>query len=882
MTLMDKKLSELTEEQIKSLRKPIGMAGMPYPMMKATADASGVATQELGVISNMAESMVVYTEMDLERVQGRFFREMPIPSMLLAQRDLIAKQAPDSSNWLWSVFGDPAFGKSYLFKMVASIVHPKGPIHVDCGGLNMHEVFFRTVIDYGAGVQDSLNKRLAAGKVKPDTIKYLNANFPGSVVTKDGKSVIDWDRIGARETQTNEEGDQKAVEDRRDGYVRGVECMKAVYEMEGITYQANSFGIKTVPGEFFDAWWSGRPLFLDEINKCKAGTLDCFQTFSQFMNGEEPSVTIRNSMAQSDDEGMKEITVVRADRKPAFIIGLAGNEGRDGDTTKELSESFGSRIDPHLVGNPSEADWGHRISQVWTGLPLTTLYEIHQEFADNNPDQFAEALIELRTLGMTPEERLSVPEREIYWLKHWKDTREFFMREAKCENHRFLLSMPESEVANKAGDLSEELGSDQRRKQIRVTFRRIIADHARAIENMPAVSDKSTGLGWNIREAFERADLGSLERREPGWYRSGEHFADRKLEELMNACKDMPGVLANLVSVYQLAGIIPVNHNEAKVSDMKLAKDLMKYDELKEEGGTDELKADRALVTAVLRSKYPKITATDEQLVSLHTLARVKKVLAEASAASDPAVRQVILPNDDYTSVKAEPLVAADVVASYTEGVSGTDTDFRSILAAMAIPDYADKNRENLWLGDLTAILEEPDQPLAEHLALTGKAQNGLNIGAISALNSVGETVYLYLLEDKNRKQSIVIGPEALPPQLLTDLDKNGITYLMQSDEATQKRVDAFMAESAELLFADVEEPDPLQTGKVVEDLMTAFRAVCGDGDLPPKYLKPDDENPGQMMVIEGTTIGLFLADRDTKPELYTRVFAKKDAKSTP
>jgi hypothetical protein len=304
MSVMDKKSIELTEADKQALAKPVGIEGLAYPMIMYKTGPDGEVEQKLGVIDTLAESMTLYTERPVEEVQGKLFREMPIPSMLLMLRDLMDKQAPDSESKLFSVFGDPAFGKSFLFKSFASLVHPKGAISVDCGGMNMREIFFRTVIDYGAGVQEVLNNRLAEGKVPQTALDYMKTALGDAVSEVDGKLSVDWDKIGAVPKAALEAVDtvdipddapeekrkelalsnDKAMQEVKDQYLNSaIQSLNKVYELAGINAQNNSFGIKTVPGEFFQAYWEGRPLFLDEFNKSKRGTLDAMQTVLQFL-----------------------------------------------------------------------------------------------------------------------------------------------------------------------------------------------------------------------------------------------------------------------------------------------------------------------------------------------------------------------------------------------------------------------------------------------------------------------------------------------------------------------------------------------------------------------------------------------------------------------
>ena len=859
--IMDTKIVDLTAEDIQKLTKPIGIEGMPYPMVMYAAGADGRMEQKIGVIDSLANAMKVYTERPLEEVQGKLFREMPIPSMLLMLRDLLAKQAPTSRNRIFTVFGDPAFGKSFLFKSVSSIVHPQGAIQVDCGGMNMREIFFRTVIDYGAGVKEVLDQRLAEGKISQATIDYLNKEFPDSVVSKDGKSVIDWDRVGAPGKD----------EDRGAAFERAAKVMNTVYDRENITHLNNSFGIKTVPGEFFEALWSGRPLFLDEFNKSKRGTLDSWQTALQFLNGEEDSVTIYNPMSQSaGDDTMKAITVTRADMKPGFIVGVAGNEGKDGDTTQELSESMMTRLNPMYVGNPTIRDWEHRISQVWTGLPLVTLYSIFQDFATDKPEEFTQFLLDLRKMGLSNQEIAAIPNKEIYFLQNWPDTLLAVRQVATQQNFRYQLGNPESKLFEEDAykDLSDEINSDASAKQIGVSFRKIIADHNKAVEGAPEARE-SKGLTPNIQGALDPAHLSGMGVPEAGWHHFGANLAAAMIEDIINVTKDMPLTRAALIDECKANGIMPEVYQEARPSDaVKPLSDLMKYDELRDMGGTDELRAMQGVVMMALRSRYADLTASDDQIVPLENLGRAMQSLREAK---ETTTKQFIVPNDDLNLVKAQPIIAAEAISSYTEldGPAREGVDFRSVLAAMAIPDYAEQNRGNIWPNDLMEMLERSGEPLPDEAdtaemeiynMLMGKSGNGFNLGIASAVNTAGDPVYLYILEDKEAGQTLVIGPEKISVQLDSVLRRNGVSYLIKSDEKTGEKIDEFLTEGTRGRQKNGSIPKGT-SNDVTESLINAFGRVSA---FPEKYVKGD-------VIIEGTTLGSIIVDADDAPVVYTR-----------
>lgn len=881
MSLLEKKLSELTAEEIQSLAKPVGIAGMPYPMVTYTKDGQGEMQQQIGVIDSIGNAMTVYTEMPIEQVMGKLFREMPIPSMLPMLRDLMAKEAPDSKNRIFTVFGDPAFGKSFLFKSFASIVHPQGAIQVDCGGMNMREIFFRTVIDYGAGVQDVLDKRLAEGKVSQTSIDYMKARLGAAIVEKDGKVALDWNMVGASEGSENETAEsgqariQKAMND-------AVEALRHVYEKEGITHESNSFGIKTVPGEFFEAMWSGRPLFLDEFNKSKRGTLDSWQTALQFLNGEEDSVTIYNPMSQSgDDDSMKAITVTRADIKAGFIVGVAGNEMKDGDTTQELSASMMTRLNPMYVGNPTIRDWEHRISQVWTGLPLVTLHSIFQEFATNKPVEFTDFLMDLRKMGLSAEEQAAIPNKEIYFLQNWQETIDAVKQVSEYYNFRAQLSDTESTLFDQDAyqDLADEINTDAAAKMLSVSFRKVIADNNKAMEGVPDVNVTITSQP-NIREALDPSHLASAGVPDPGWHRFGENLSRAIIEDIVNVTKDMPKTRAALLTICTEKGIVSEVFKEGRASDsVKELSDLMKYDELKDLGGTDETRAVRDVIMVALKAIDPKIVESDESVVPLRNLATILQTLKaeeETKSKNKAKIKKVITVNDDIDRVKAEPLVMVEAVSNYTEASGGEDgesMDYRAVLAAMALPDYADKNREKLWLHDLIPYLKQAEAAVPEgddpvFNTLTGKSENGFHLAIAAATNEKKEPVYLYVLEDKKGEKAVIVGPETIPEPLRSALEKNGVEYLVKTDSGTKKKIDDFLTEGTR----NRQNEGQIAKGTsntVTESLIAAFGYVS---EFPQKYLKVEN---GETKVKENTTLGAIIVDADSEPAMYTR-FVKK------
>lgn len=873
-SLSDKRIAEMTAEELQKMRVPVGFPGLPYPMAKIQKGANGHMEHVVEVIESTQNPMVVYTEQSMERVNGTLYRQMPTPSMMLMLRDLLAKIQPDSKNRIMTVFGDASSGKSHLFRMVGGLVHEKGPIMVDCGGMNMRELFYRTVIDYGKGVKEQFDDRVAKGKVKQASLDTLEAEFPGAVVKNGDKTAINWDAIGQRRQAAEADGKKVAEEDRGDAMIRAQKVMQAIYANEGIDVQNNAFGIKTVPGEVFESIESGRPLFLDEFNKSKKGTLDMFQTFLELANGQRDSVTVYNPMAEAGDgDSPKAITITRADLKVGWHIGIAGNDATDGDTTQDLSISMEDRLKPHRIGEPELRDWKHRISQVWTGLPLVTLYNLFEDQAKAKPDEFAEWLIEVRKVGLSAQEQKAIPPHEIYFLQNFQETVQAINQYASYQYERMKLSDPESELFNQKAyqNLADEVAMGARK--VRTSFRTVIDDYNQAIQSMPEVrSAKTATLSLKLADAFKAVDKGAIGDTAPGWHRFGANLVRKVQESIVNDTVGMPNTRAALIGLCEQNGIFPPDHKEAKLSPtMKPIPELLKYDSLKDLGGTEDLLEVRNVLMANLRGVYGNMQGDDNYIIPLENLGRALKTL---QSAGDHSPKAFVLPNDDLNKVNGEPMIEGRALPNYELEDAATSkdyilADFRSALAALAVPEYGGQNRARVWPVELMEYVDEkPTDPadIEAFNTLQGKSKVGFDLTILAAADSAKKESYLYVIEDKVRDQMMVVGPEDVSTQLKSALSKNGINYVVKEDPASISRINDFLADGAKVRG----EKGQLVSGntqQVIESLIKAFSALCEIADVT-----QSDNDPNQMTVDKGCTLGQIIHRAESRPTVYTNI----------
>jgi hypothetical protein len=883
MATENKKISEMTTEEIRAKMVPVGLPSLPYPMAMLKKNEKGVMTHDVGVIESAQNPLLMYTDQSIERVNGLLFRQMPIPGMMLMLRDLLTKIAPESKNRIMTVFGDAAFGKSHLFKLVGNMVHPQGPISVDCGGMNMREIFFRTVIDYGQGVKEQFEKRVADGKISQVSMDNLNAAFPGSIIEKDGKRFVDWEAIGKPRQKDDGKGTMINDEDRGDAQARGAMVLKSVYDKEGIDVQSNAFGIKTVPGEWFESIWTGRPLFLDEFNKSKKGTLDSFQTALQFANGEIDEVTLYNPMAQAGDgDSPKSITVKREDLRMGWHVGVAGNDSTDGDTTQEISVSMETRLNPMRIGDPEQRDWAHRISQIWTGLPLVTLYNMFEKKAKADPVGFSDFLVELRQLGLTASERKAIPPHELYFLRNYQETVQAVNQVTKYYDDRLQLSDPASEKYNQKEykDLSDEVSANG--KNIFVSFRKAIADFNKAIQATPEVRPATEAtLSLNLAEVFKTVDLSAIGRVAPGWHKFGTNMVRAIQEDIANDTIGMPLTNAALITLCETNGIFPPNLKEAKPSkdkDTKPLSDLLRYDPLKDLGGTEELSEIRGVLMACLKNLYPTLKKEDDYVIPLDALGRAMK---ELQAQTSPP-KAFVVPNGQLDLVEKDPILMGQALPNYLLDDPANSpqynlVDFRTVLAALAVPEYAKGNRAHIWPIELDDYLPDEvkkeaaqDKSQAEALnSIKGKSAIGFDLMVVSALNEKKQQVFMYVIEDKVLDKVMVVGPEPISKALASELSKNGLQYVVKDDEASVTTVNEFLADGAKERGKNGKLVQG-NTQNVIEGLIKAFSALCELADVEA------GATPDQMTVNKGSTLGLVIHRSKSRPVVFTSIVTPK------
>lgn len=885
--MRDKPAADMTREELRQFMRGLGLPGLYFPMADLVKNNQGGFTWELGMIHTPDHDKALWipSEQPLERVYGKLLRDCPTPQMMLAFRKLVSRLQPDSENMLVAIFGDPSSGKSHIIKEVGAMVYPTGCTVVDCGGLNMRELFWRTVIDYGQGVKEQLEKKAAEGKVMQSSLDLLESSFPGSVVRDEAGAVkINWDAVGARRQEIGADGKLETVEDRGDAALRATNLLRLIYEREGIAVQSNAFGIKTVEGEIFESFKTGQPIFLDEFNKCQRGTLDAYQNFLEWVNGNDknPVLIIANPMATTDKDSPAYLEFDRRKRKLGWFMGLAGNDPKDGATTQALSESMEARLNIIRIGDPSLLDWEHRYSQILTGFPLKPWYDFFEAEAKADPAGFAKMLVNYRLLGLTAAERRLVPPHQIEALKNFQSTVEAIRQMAEGYHDQQQLSKPESAKANDLAfkNCQNELAVG--RKNIRITFRTAINELRDALRALPEVLRKGkVALVSDLAAAFQSASaVYGTGFSAPAWHRLGANLVRVRQEAIANATVDMPQTQAALVTLWETNGVFPAELKEAKKSEKKKPLvDLLSFDDMLEEGlgNREELEKKRGTLLAALKSIRPDLQASPEQVIPLKNLALALK---EVEAAKD-APTAIVMPNTDFNAVTKNPVVVGEALPNYDlkkplESAEYELVDFRAVLASLAVDGYAERNRERIWPVKLIEKIPAKDRPSPEdqraiYDALRGKSDHGFDICILAAAGNDDRSMkFLYVIEDKARKMMIVAGPEPITPELTSELAKKNITYVVKSDPATAERITNFMGEGhVHRLRNSSTITKKEKLDEINENLVQGFSAICREAK------EKEQESEERDQIPEQTNVGMMIVAGE-RPNVFTSFVTRK------
>lgn len=917
--ILTKRRLDITDSERQSVMRPLGIGGLPFPTVVAAKSQNGTWKYELQIVQDTRKPVLAFSDRTIRDVTATMHRDMPTPNMMYAEQTILEHTDPQRADRVVLVLGDPGWGKTHAAKKIGGLLHPEGAIVVDMGGMNAQELVWKTVIDYGTGVRELLDKRLKEGKVSAESLEYLNEEFPGSVMpSKDGAPArINWSAVGQRRQKKDEAtGKMETVEDRGAAVERAKMVLDKVYEDEKIAVQENAFGIKTVPGELIEAWKTGRPLFTDEMTKAIPSTINSLQSILEVANNNARSYRAKNPIPDSsggtDNDSPPFFDFRQEDMKGSFIWLIAGNYASDGVTTFDLSKSTGSRAEIVHVAEPQPVDWAHRLSQILTGLPLTTYNIMYGKALEADPEAYANFLVKMRTLNMSPDEIAAVPDYQIKALQAYaKSTKainqagEFFYTDDQLSKQAADLMKQDAYK-----DLVEELTEFGTR--LNITPRMMIQLVSKSLHHRPKARPvEEAKLNFDLEAVFNNLDTSIIGDTAPAWQTLGENLSVAIIESIMNTTAGMPLTRKARMQLAEEHGITPADFKEAEQGEnAKTLANLLSFQDHEDAGGSQELREMRATMLAAIRGKHRNLRQSDDVVLPLSSLARAVKEYRDGKHTEF----DFVVPNDDLDTIKKTPIVAARALPIYELDMEDPEAaeqyefvDINSVLEGMVLPQFFEENRQRIWPREVTELLEPKAQPqpkkdaagnvetdadgkpvfepkvIEPYKVVEGKGQWGFNMGILAGADASGNPSYLWVIEDKtkltndgvdpqkrNWERYLVIGNEPIAAELEVALAERGVTYLVKGDANTKTAINDFLIEGAKVRGDDGSiDPDTAKaaTESIVKSyaiLHTLRRSKQGEGG---RTLIPADATLGEMIQT---------SPDDERPAVFTNIVKPK------
>lgn len=717
--ILEKPISALTAAELEILKKPLGVRGRPYPMRETVQvdDGKGgkVLQRRLGVLQNSDQSFAIYSDRSYAEVLGMAMREMPTPGMLRLFYQAVNLRKPESKRRIQYLKGAAGSGKTYMSELIARMRSEKGAIKIDCGNKNLNELLYETVLDFGGArdLRDELDKRLANGALKnPMTATILRDALGEAFIQKGDKIHIEWEKVGHSlrdHSQTDKKEEERDYLDSRTASTIALEALKKVSWIEGIdSLGANSLGMATQEGPLIRAWREGREIILDEFNRAKEGTTSSLHTILQFLAGEIDETTVENTLKEKGDATSQTFTFRRSDQKAGFFATLTGNAEEDGHDVNELPQSLNSRIIPRTVPMATEEDWQHRICQIMTGLPISTIYRSDPERIKADPEKFRKKLLELRTLGLSDEQAAQVPDIQIRLLNRWQDVMEASEKLARLYYGWSQVVNPDSPL-HRQGNLAKLLEevSERYSAEVSIDFRKIIDHINEAMTEHPAI------IGVEQSDGIDDSDWSNapMPPSEVEPEDAGLHFGDRLVSVIMNYIVETTvevgktGLYNQLRQLAADCGLQQEVLHEAKEGIARSVADLLNDNPFRSPLPTVQAEVARDIHCSYLREIHKEIAVPNESLISVpFMLAALENLNDEDDVAPANQRAPFILLNTSPATLYQEPLRKIEVM----DGISLASVDAAvpaaqdlasrtALLYALAIPAIREHNLEALW-----------------------------------------------------------------------------------------------------------------------------------------------------------------------------------------
>lgn len=812
MGVLQKPVKDLTPQDRQALLKPLGTRGRPFPMRarlsRTTQDGQVQDVWVLGVLEDDDNPLRVYSERSYAEVVGLAFRDMPTPNMLRAFRDAVLLREPDSKRRVQFVKGDPGAGKSHMAKLLARMSTRQGALVVDCGGKNLSELLFETVLDFNSDSRfyAELDRRLSNGQLNPLSTQILKDAMGDAYIEQGWKAAIDWSAVGnPRDSDRTEDAPQGS---QRERIGRVLEALHRVSHIEGMgSLGGNTLGMATQEGPLIRAFKEGRELVLDEYNKSKEGTDDVLQSVLQFLAGEIDEHTVENKLKEKGNDAAQTFTFKRADMKPGFFVTLTGNAIEDGKTTRRLSKSVNSRLDPYTLPLASVEDWQHRICQLMTGLPISTIYRSSEAQWKEDKEGFGKLVMQLRFLGLSEQEKAAVPPHQVTMLRNWDRVLEGTAKLARFYHAWSQMVDPNSRMLQSPNYADVMLEVDEEYcSEMAVDFRKIIKHLAEAQPVIGQVSAPQDAIGYELGDWGRPPRLATSAQQEPPEAEFGSRYVQVLMDKVTETTRDLgkTNLHRRLMALAEECGLSGTVLEEGAATQRRLVADLLNIHAGDELSPSGQARMVQAQLCRLLRSDDPRLMAPDDRIVGLPKLMQTLSALEDHPVALTAESNRIWLPNRDARSAAVQPLVQCatqDALGAEPPADARALAEHSELMLSLALPRVGERNLQALFTRGLSGsglTSGSGDTVVDDSLGvaeLSSPTMLGLTTVMLRKDTERGaEAVPVHVLHNASSGRSVIVG-DACDAATVQMLKRRGISYVDRTQPRTVQRANAALTE---------------------------------------------------------------------------------------
>lgn len=767
-----------------------------------------------------------------DEVEGIAYRNMVVPSMLGYFKESLRHRyrydpstgEPNPEHRMVEFYeGAPGVGKTEMAKTIARMRDERGAIVFDCGGKNLDDILFQTVLDQDKShsltkaMDDALAEQNAGSRQFNNNALHLLKEQLGEVLIQTDSGLrIDWELLG-KPPQTDPNLPQPDANRSVDAalFEKQTAALKQFMENENIKLdQRAGFGLKRVYGPLIEAILQDRELVLDEYTKGVPGTGMQLQIIWELLNG-DPN---KKTHTVYGGQGLQ-FTFDRAKIGEMFHVTLTGNDKSDGKGTFSLDQSTRDRLAPVKIRPLTQRDWAHRISQILCGLPIPTLAAMEPK-ANEHPEAFREELMYRRNQGLPPEQRVLPDSAQGRMITQWQQT-------MKASEQLATLCYEIERIKNTESDFYKGGGQSAIRSEVlkgeRIDFnnRRFSQLLVQSYKPIPASVpiDQSVGfLGKRIKEdkaqpqkkaqllprhsgarpEFAMSDIDHLP-----WF--GQRLQQLLLQEIYRITADKPAAQIYLLNIAKKAGLKKNTTQQAQTANSPvMLEDLLKLGAPDIE--LDDVARTQSILCDYLRACDPHIAGANEQLLPRDAIASAiqsARQQRDTDAASlSPGEHLLLVPNPDPEKMidarSAQPfgnVLAVESAKLYSQipGSRGPKAHLPlvGLIAGLSLPDgIGQANLGHLFSKSFSeselnqpphSIVPTSTQDRAPFDILENSHPSGIAFTSLRCRSKDNAVTVLHVLKNADGK-ALMIG-EGLEQKWVERLQHQGIIYIDRTQE---------------------------------------------------------------------------------------------------